>query len=133
MPSSLVTRLFLAVWLMAACESAAKARQLGSYSTQANRIFVAGISSGAATAVQLDVAYSGTFKGAAIYAGAPYYCAGYDLLSSARASAGCSMAIPREPLANLKRSQDCGLTRASLTQCRISNTSPYIYGPAALI
>ena len=43
MPSALVTRLFLAVWLMAACESAAKARQLGSYSIQANRIFVAGI------------------------------------------------------------------------------------------
>ena len=46
MPSALVTRLFLAVWLMAACESAAKARQLGSYSIQVNRIFVAGISSG---------------------------------------------------------------------------------------
>ena len=102
MPSKLVTRLFLAVWLKAPCDSAAEARQLTSYSIQANRIFVAGISSGAAMAVQLDVAYSGTFKGAAIYAGVPYYCAGYDLLSPARASAGCSMTIPREPLANLE-------------------------------
>jgi hypothetical protein len=101
--STLALRLFLAVWLVVTCRSAAEARQLGSYSIASNRIFVAGVSSGAAMAVQLDVAYSETFKGAAIYAGLPYYCAGYDLLSAARASAGCSTTIPREPLANLEK------------------------------
>ena len=103
MPSIPVVRLFLAVWLIAVCNGVAEARQLSSYAIDANRIFVAGISSGAAMAVQLDVAYSATFKGAAIYAGVPYYCAGYDLLSAARALAGCSTAIPREPLVNLEK------------------------------
>ena len=103
MASRLVTLLLVAICTMATCDTAANAQQLGSYSIQADRIFVAGVSSGAAMAAQLTVAYSGTFKGAAIYAGVPYYCAGYDLLSPARASAGCSMTIPREPLANLEK------------------------------
>jgi len=60
---------------VAACVEAAEAPSLGSYVIQKNRIFVAGISSGGAMAAQLDIAYSGTFKGAAIYAGIPYYCA----------------------------------------------------------
>jgi poly(3-hydroxybutyrate) depolymerase len=38
-------------------------------------VYVAGISSGAAVAIQMDVAYSKVFKGAAIYAGIPYDCA----------------------------------------------------------
>jgi poly(3-hydroxybutyrate) depolymerase len=53
-------------------------QHLSSYSIQSNRIFVAGISSGGAMAVQLEVAYSKTFKGAVIYAGLPYYCAQDD-------------------------------------------------------
>jgi hypothetical protein len=103
MPLKLMVRLYLALWLVAACGNTAGARQLGSYSIAANRIFVAGVSSGAAMAVQLNVAYSGTFKGAAIYAGVPYYCAGYDQLSAARAAAGCSRTVPRAPLANLEK------------------------------
>jgi poly(3-hydroxybutyrate) depolymerase len=103
MPLKLMVRLFLAVWLVAACGNTAEAGQLGSYSIAANRIFVAGVSSGAAMAVQLNVAYSGTFKGAAIYAGVPYYCAGYDQLSAARATAGCSRTVPRAPLADVEK------------------------------
>jgi poly(3-hydroxybutyrate) depolymerase len=98
----LTVRLFLVVGLVAPCSNVA-ARQLGSYSIAANRVFVAGISSGAAMAVQLNVAYSGTFKGAAIYAGVPYYCAGFDRSSVARAAAGCSMTVPREPLSSLEQ------------------------------
>jgi poly(3-hydroxybutyrate) depolymerase len=49
--------------------------QLGSYNINPSKVFVAGISSGGFEAVQLDVAFSKTFKGAAIYAGGVYYCA----------------------------------------------------------
>ncbi len=53
----------------------APAQELGPYNVPRDRIFVAGISSGGYMAVQMHVAYSGLFKGAAIYAGGPYYCA----------------------------------------------------------
>ena len=65
----------LTLRLAAASSGAQDVRRLGSYSIQSDRLFVAGISSGGAMAVQLQVAYSQTFKGAAIYAGLPYYCA----------------------------------------------------------
>jgi poly(3-hydroxybutyrate) depolymerase len=60
----------------------AQVESLKAYSIRSDEIFVAGISSGGAMAMQLDVAYSATFKGAAIYAGLPYYCA-QDGLSQA--------------------------------------------------
>jgi len=50
-------------------------QNLDSYSVAPNKIFVVGISSGGYMAVQMHVAFSRTFKGAAIYAGGPYYCA----------------------------------------------------------
>jgi poly(3-hydroxybutyrate) depolymerase len=49
--------------------------ELASYNINPSKVFVAGISSGGFEAVQLDVAFSKTFKGAAIYAGGVYYCA----------------------------------------------------------
>ena len=48
---------------------------LGSYNINPAHVYVAGISSGGFMAVQMHFAYSGTFKGAAIYAGGPDYCA----------------------------------------------------------
>jgi poly(3-hydroxybutyrate) depolymerase len=53
----------------------AAAQQLGSYDIRQDRIFVAGISSGGYMAVQMHVAFSRLFKGAAIYAGGPDDCA----------------------------------------------------------
>jgi poly(3-hydroxybutyrate) depolymerase len=53
----------------------AAARQLGSYDIRQDRIFVAGLSSGGYMAVQMHVAFSRLFKGAAIYAGGPDGCA----------------------------------------------------------
>jgi poly(3-hydroxybutyrate) depolymerase len=47
---------------------------LGSYNVNTSHVYVSGISSGGFMAVQLHFAYSGTFKGAAIYAGGPDYC-----------------------------------------------------------
>lgn len=56
---------------------------LGSYNVDKTKTAVAGISSGGFMAVQLHVAYSGTFHYAAIYAGGPYYCA-QDSLTTAQ-------------------------------------------------
>ena len=47
---------------------------LGAYNVNPNSVTVAGISSGADMAVQLQVANSASFHGAAILAGAAYYC-----------------------------------------------------------
>lgn len=55
--------------------SSVMAAALPAYYIDPNKIFVSGISSGGYMAVQLHVAYSGTFKGAAVFAGGPYYCA----------------------------------------------------------
>lgn len=64
---------------------------------------VAGISSGGDMAVQMQVAYSGTIKGAAIFAGAPYYCA-QD--SSGTATTTCAKNSPAIPLTTLEADTD---------------------------
>ena len=48
---------------------------LPSFVIDPQKVFVAGISSGGFFGVQMHVAHSATFKGAAIYAGGVYYCA----------------------------------------------------------
>ena len=48
---------------------------LSSYNVDSRKVFVAGISSGGFFGVQMHVAHSSTFKGAAIYAGGVYHCA----------------------------------------------------------
>jgi poly(3-hydroxybutyrate) depolymerase len=53
--------------------------RLSSYNIDPSKVFVAGISSGGFFAVQMHVAHSATFKGAAIYAGGVYYCANDNL------------------------------------------------------
>ncbi len=49
--------------------------RLGSYRVAPQQIFVAGISSGGFFGVQMHVAHSSVFKGAAIYAGGVFHCA----------------------------------------------------------
>lgn len=56
------------------------ASSLGTYNVNPNTVTVSGISSGGYMAVQLQVAYSAHFHGAAIFAGGAYYCA-RDLLA----------------------------------------------------
>lgn len=51
------------------------ATRLGAYDVDPAKTFVAGISSGGFFGVQMHVAHSATFKGAAIYAGGVYHCA----------------------------------------------------------
>ena len=53
----------------------APAQELPRLHVPPGRIFVAGISSGGYMAVQMHVAFSGLFKGAAVYAGGPDDCA----------------------------------------------------------
>ena len=60
----------------------ASSQKLGEYHVAKDRVYVAGISSGGYMAVQMDVAYSSMFKGAAIYAGGPDYCAQGDVLKA---------------------------------------------------
>jgi poly(3-hydroxybutyrate) depolymerase len=62
--------------------------QLQRYQIDPARIFVAGISSGGFAAVQMHVAHSSVFKGAAIYAGGVYWCAGAGGAATALANCG---------------------------------------------
>src|SRR4051812_14367833 len=58
------------------------------YQVDPAKVFVAGISSGGFAAVQMHVAHSSTFKGAAIYAGGVYWCAGAGGAATALANCG---------------------------------------------
>ncbi|HXN86122.1 MAG TPA: PHB depolymerase family esterase [Candidatus Binataceae bacterium] len=71
-PTVLASMLLL--FAAASIAPSARAQSLPSFRIDPRHIYVAGISSGGAMAVQMDVAYSKIFKGAAIYAGLPYDC-----------------------------------------------------------
>ncbi len=58
------------------------------YQIDPAKVFVAGISSGGFAAVQMHVAHSSTFKGAAVYAGGVYWCAGAGGAATALANCG---------------------------------------------
>lgn len=62
--------------------------KLQRYQIDPMKVFVAGISSGGFAAVQMHVAHSSTFKGAAVYAGGVYWCAGPGGAASALANCG---------------------------------------------
>ena len=62
-------------------------------------VYVAGVSSGGYMATQLQVAYSGRIRGAAIFAAGPYYCAQFNL---AQALNGCTDNIWPDHLGTLE-------------------------------
>lgn len=62
--------------------------KLQNYQIDPAKVFVAGISSGGFAAVQMHVAHSSTFKGAAVYAGGVYWCAGAGGAATALANCG---------------------------------------------
>lgn len=66
---------------------------LGAYRVDPAGVAVAGISSGAAMAVQLQVANSASFHGAALFAGDPYYC-NQDALATWKAPCASGDGIP---------------------------------------
>ncbi|BDE07496.1 depolymerase [Vulcanimicrobium alpinum] len=67
--------------------SPAGTASLATYDIDPAKVFVAGISAGGFFGVQMHVAHSRTFKGAAIYAGGVYHCA-EDSLTIALAACG---------------------------------------------
>ena len=71
-----------------ASSTASKIVKLQTYQIDPTKVFVAGISSGGFAAVQMHVAHSSTFKGAAIYAGGVYWCAGLGGAASALTNCG---------------------------------------------
>ena len=62
--------------------------KLQRYQIDPAKVFVVGISSGGFAAVQMHVAHSSTFKGAAVYAGGVYWCAGAGGVATALANCG---------------------------------------------
>lgn len=68
--------------------AASRIVKLQTYQIDPSKVFVAGISSGGFAAVQMHVAHSSTFKGAAVYAGGVYWCAGLGGAASALANCG---------------------------------------------
>ncbi|HWH81416.1 MAG TPA: prolyl oligopeptidase family serine peptidase [Burkholderiaceae bacterium] len=73
---------------LAAPSGAPKIVKLQRYRIDPAKVFVAGISSGGFAAVQMHVAHSSTFKGAAVYAGGVYWCAGAGGAATALANCG---------------------------------------------
>jgi len=74
------TLLTTAFWLIAFTAVADDPRS--ALNIDKSRITVSGISSGAAMAHQLHIAYSDVFSGAAIFSGVPYYCAEKSLMTA---------------------------------------------------
>lgn len=83
---------------------AAQAQSLPNFGADPSSATVSGISSGGYQAVQAHVAYSATFKGAAIFAGGPYYCAEGDLSTGLNRCMNAVGAIPVTKLANQTKS-----------------------------
>lgn len=68
--------------------NASRVTRLQRYQIDPAKVFVAGISSGGFAAVQMHVAHSSTFKGAAVYAGGVYWCAGAGGAATALTNCG---------------------------------------------
>jgi hypothetical protein len=76
-----------------------------------SRVTVSGISSGAAMAHQLHIAYSDIFSGAAIFSGVPYYCAENSLMTALkRCTENTDQALPVEQfIAKIREGGEAGL------------------------
>jgi poly(3-hydroxybutyrate) depolymerase len=91
--------------------------RLGTYNINPSKVFVAGISSGGFFAVDLHVAHSRTFKGAAIYAGGVYYCAQASLAIALAACGGATA-----PNCQAAYQSTLGLSEAYLDMQSVSGT-----------
>ncbi|WKB52474.1 extracellular catalytic domain type 2 short-chain-length polyhydroxyalkanoate depolymerase [Eleftheria terrae] len=92
----------LAGWAMVSLAGAEPLPPLGIDRTA---VTVSGLSSGGYMAVQLLVAYSGTFSGAAVIAAGPYDCAEGNVEHASRRCLGHGGEIPVERLAALTRAR----------------------------
>ena len=78
------------------CAGVQAADKLPSFKIDATQTSVSGLSSGAFMAVQLQVAYSASIKGAGVVAGGPYYCAAGNMMY-ASICMGQVMFLPPNP------------------------------------
>ncbi|MCM5679726.1 hypothetical protein M8A51_09280 [Schlegelella sp. S2-27] len=89
----------LATLLLVCCGLAARAEPLPALHIERDSITVSGLSSGGYMAVQLQVAYSATFRGVGAIAAGPYHCAeGSALHANARCLGREDAAIPVDRL-----------------------------------
>jgi poly(3-hydroxybutyrate) depolymerase len=77
---------------------------LSSYNVNPNTVTVAGVSSGGFMAVQLQVAYSKSIFGAAVFAGGTYFCA-QDNLAVWGAICTTGLGVPVSSLVNFTNSE----------------------------
>ncbi len=78
-------------------------------------VYTSGVSAGGFMADQLQVAYSGTFKGVGVFAGGPYHCAQGSLTT---ATLACMTAIQDRQLATLEQT-----ARDRASQGKIDNVA----------
>lgn len=72
--------------------------KLPSYNINPQQITISGLSSGGFMAVQMHFAFSSIFKGAAIFAGGPFYCAQSSMISATTACMSSPSLIPLQSL-----------------------------------
>src|SRR5215831_8589247 len=77
---------------------------LGSYNVNPNTVTVAGVSSGGFMAVQLQVAYSKSIFGTAVFAGGAYFCA-QDNLAAWGTVCSTGAGVPVGSLVSFTRSE----------------------------
>lgn len=93
----------LVVALLAGGAALAQSPPLPDLKADPNSATVSGISSGGYQAVQAHVAYSGTFHGAAVFAGGPYYCAEGSLTNATGRCMSASSSIPVAKLTDITK------------------------------
>jgi len=87
--------------------------------------YVAGVSSGAAMATQLQVAYSAKFKGAAVFSGPPYYCAQDNAL---RGTNACASNVWSDQLSTLESDTSTWATQGLIDPTsNLSNKPVWVY------
>src|SRR6201998_2326629 len=84
--------------------SGSRATSLAAYNVGPHTVTVAGISSGGYMAVQLQVAFSQSIFGTAVFAGGPYYCA-QGSLNSAQGYCENGNGIPLQTLIDYTNAQ----------------------------
>jgi poly(3-hydroxybutyrate) depolymerase len=80
--------------LPATAEVAAAVAQLPSYNIDSKTVSVAGISSGGFMAVQLQIAFSQSLYGTAVFAGGPFHCASGQLPLALECMNGLGISVP---------------------------------------
>ncbi|HLJ87384.1 MAG TPA: PHB depolymerase family esterase [Candidatus Angelobacter sp.] len=104
MTKTLCAAVWLVILLAIGTNQALAQTSLNSYNVNPNTVTVAGVSSGGFMAVQLQVAYSRSIFGTAVFAGGTYFCAQDNLLVWAT-PCSTGVGVPVASLVNITESQ----------------------------